>query len=273
MAPPAEGAIPIDDEILIVDSITRLGASPAGRVAIVGSHGGVYVGSVAASAGLRGVIVHDAGIGRDEAGIGALSYLDRFSVAAAAVDGTTATIGDGASLSRGLIGRVNQTALALGCREGQSALACAEAMRRAPGLKGTPPAGHESRFVLSAVAGKPSVIGCDSVALVGAQDLGAIVITGSHGELLKNDPSWGKRPDVLAAVFNDAGSAGATRLPDLDERGIAGATVACASARIGDARSTYEDGVLSHVNQTARTKGASVGQSCRAFVDLMLATM
>ena len=45
--------------------------------------------------------------------------------------------------------------------------------------------------------------------------------------------------------------AGVSRLPALDARGIAAATVSAAGARIGDARSTYEDGVLSRVNTRA----------------------
>lgn len=260
-----------DDDILILDSVTKLGPDAEGKVAIVGSHGGVYAGYMAATAGVRGVILHDAGIGKDEAGVGALAYLDALSIAGATVAGRTAVIGDGASLAQGKIGRVNQAARAAGCRPGQPAADCARAMRAAPGRKGRPPVYQEARFVLRDVAGEPKVIGCDSVSLVIAEDVGAIVITASHGELLKNDPTWGKRPDVLAAVFNDAGSSAVSRLPNLDARGIAGATVAAASARIGDARSTYEDGIVSNVNRRARMLGAKPGLACKAFVDLMIA--
>ena len=257
--------------ILIFDSVTKLGGGCAGRVAIVGSHGGVYAGYRAAAAGLRGVILHDAGVGKDQAGIGALDYLDRLSVAAATVDGGTASIGDGASVAAGKIGHVNQTATACGCKPGQSAMDCAHAMTAAPGLAGEPPPYQEARTILSAGVGEATIIACDSVSLVVAEDVGAIVITASHGELLRNDPSWGKRPDVLAAVFNDAGSDRASRLSDLDSRGIAGATVAAASARIGDARSTYEDGIITHVNARARALGGQPGQTCKAFVERMKA--
>ena len=57
-----------------------------------------------------------------------------------------------------------------------------------------------------------------------------------------------------------------TRLPALDARGIAAATVAAASARIGDARSTYEDGILSRVNRGAAALGIAPGISAREFV-------
>jgi len=73
-----------------------------------------------------------------------------------------------------------------------------------------------------------------------------------------------------AALFNDAGigidEAGVTRLPALDARGIAAATVAAASARIGDARSTYEDGILSRVNRRAAALGIAPGMTARDFV-------
>ena len=75
---------------------------------------------------------------------------------------------------------------------------------------------------------------------------------------------------MLAAVFNDAGSDLVSRLPDLDDHAIAAATVATASARIGDARSGYDDGVISHVNATAAALGATPGMACIAFVDLVI---
>ena len=39
------------------------------------------------------------------------------------------------------------------------------------------------------------------------------------------------------------------------------------SARIGEARSTYEDGILSHVNETAAAAGARPGMTVAAFVE------
>jgi hypothetical protein len=69
------------------------------------------------------------------------------------------------------------------------------------------------------------------------------------------------RTDAFAAVFNDAGigveEAGVGRLPALDRRGIAAFTVAAASARIGEARSSFEDGVISRVNAAAAGLGAA----------------
>ena len=79
----------------------------------------------------------------------------------------------------------------------------------------------------------------------------------------------------LAAVFNDAGvgleEAGISRLPVLAGMGVAAATVAADSARIGDARSAWESGRLSHVNRRAGALGAKPGDSVRDLVDLILA--
>ena len=255
----------------IVDSVTQLGPDDSGKVSIAASHGGVYAGYLAARAGVRGVILHDAGVGLDEAGVGALDYLQELGIAAATIDYRSAVIGDGASMANdGVISFVNDAAAKVGCVVGQKAMECARAMKSAPGGSGDVPVYEEARFVIRAGNGGPEVRGCDSVSLVKPEDEGAIVITASHGEVLAGSPTWGNRPKVLAAVFNDAGSDIASRLPDLDTRGIAAATVATASARIGDARSCYETGVISHVNDTAAALGAKPGMTCIAFVDLVI---
>ena len=118
--------------ILVTDSITKLAADAAGSVAVAGSHGGVYAAYLAARGKLRGVILNDAGIGLEEAGIAGLGYLDALAIAAATVDYRTARIGDGADMmARGIISRVNAAAATLGCAVGERCPASAERMRRA----------------------------------------------------------------------------------------------------------------------------------------------
>lgn len=258
-------------DIAIVDSVTKFGPADLGRVSIAASHGGAYAGYLAARAGVRGVILHDAGIGKDQAGITALPYLDDLGIGGATIDHASAQIGDGQAMAdTGVISHVNQAAAAVGCVVGQSAMDCARAMQAIRVSGGEVPGYAEARFVLLDTPGQPKVIGCDSTSLVTAEDVGDIVVTASHGDLLRESPSWGKRPDVLAAIFNDAGSDNPTRLPDLDTRAIAGATVSTESARIGDARSTYEDGIISHINETARTRGARIRMTCQDFVQQMI---
>jgi hypothetical protein len=72
-------------EILTANSVTMLDARHRGVVLLGGSHGGVYAGYLAAKAGARAVVLNDAGVGKDRAGIGSLDYLDRLGMAAATV--------------------------------------------------------------------------------------------------------------------------------------------------------------------------------------------
>src|SRR2546421_8996078 len=89
---------------LILDSVTTFPADARGRAAIAASHGGVYAAYLAAKAGIKTVILCDAGVGRERAGIGGLDYLDRLGGAAAAICHRTARIGGGKEChNRGLI--------------------------------------------------------------------------------------------------------------------------------------------------------------------------
>ena len=56
-----------------------------------------------------------------------------------------------------------------------------------------------------------------------------------------------------------------------DTRGIAGATVAADTARIGDSRSMWQMGRVSVINEVARTAHAAVGMSVPEFVETILA--
>ena len=61
--------------------------------------------------------------------------------------------------------------------------------------------------------------------------------------------------------------AGVSRLPDLDRVGIPAGAAAAMSASIGNSRSVYTDGILSHVNKLAAGKGIAVGMRVREAVD------
>ena len=57
---------------LILDSVTVFPPEARGHAAIAASHGGDYAAYLAAKAGLKAVILCDAGVGRERAGIGGL---------------------------------------------------------------------------------------------------------------------------------------------------------------------------------------------------------
>jgi hypothetical protein len=258
--------------VMIADSITRVAAEAAGAVVVNASHGGVYAAFVAAKLHVAGAVFNDAGVGRDRAGIAGLDYLAGLGIPAAAVGHDTARIGDGADMmERGIITHANAPAAGLGCRPGMPCREAAAALQQAAPGKSEPPSALEAAFLLIPEA--PAVWALDSASLVAAEHVGTIVVTGSHGGLLGGRPDTALKADALAALFNDAGigidEAGVTRLPALDRRGIAAGTVAESSARIGDARSTYEEGVLTRVNRRAAALGISAGMTAQEFVEIV----
>ena len=254
---------------VLAPSITVLPADVAGRVIVTGSHGGLYPGHLVLAAQARAAIFNDAGIGRDRAGIAALELLQQHGKAAATVSHISARIGDTDDMmAGGTISAANPLAVACGVIPGMGCAAAAlllEAAPLAPAEIAAEP--HEARAAFTCERQIRAIVLVDSASLVTTEDIGAIIVTGSHGGLIGGDPKKALRADGFAAVFNDAGigkdEAGITRLPALDDRGIAAFTVAAASARIGDARSTLCDGIISRVNRSAAALGARVGQDAK----------
>jgi hypothetical protein len=244
--------------IVTADSVTQLG-DVAGRVLVAGSHGGIVAAQYAAHAGVRAVVLHDAGIGKDEAGVAGLALLEEAGIAAAAVAHGSARIGDGADmLTRGLISRVNGAAARCGVRVGQQCREAAVLLCAAPLARAAPAPSPEGRHELA-----EGVIGCDSIGMVRPEDAGRILVIGSHAAL------HGGRPDSALAVvaalafFHEAGG-DTSRLPVLEARGIPAAAVARESARIGDARSLWETGTVVVANRGALSAGVAAGMSVRS---------
>ena len=239
---------------------------------VAGSHGGVIAAYLGAKAGVHALILNDAGIGRERAGIAGLAYLEAIGMAAAAVDCMSARIGDGEDmLARGIISHANVFAALCGVAAGQSCREAAARMRAAPAPRSGPPPYPEGRW--SVADGPPEVWALDSVGKVIPEDAGRFLVIGSHGAVQGGRPETALAVEAAAAVFNDAGLGadriGITRLPVLAARGIPAATVDCMSARIGDGRSMWETGVLSHVNAVAADRGAAPGMSVREFAAVL----
>jgi hypothetical protein len=221
--------------------------------------------------------MNDAGIGKDNAGIVGLEYLDQIGLAAATADAQTCHIGDGDHmLAHGIISHVNRTAAAVGCAVGQGVRECAERMRSATVPTAMPPPISDgARFVVRDVPGEPRVICADSVGMLEPGDSGQIAITASHGALSGGRPDNAIPAGIYAVFFSDGGGgmdgAGIARLGDLDRKGIVAGTTSADSAPIGDSRALYHDGILSHVNGPAEKLGGRVGMRLADFVDLLLA--
>jgi hypothetical protein len=259
------------EAIRVVDSATGLDAAARGTVAVCGSHGGLYAAWLAAMAGVRAIVLNDAGLGRNSAGVAGVAWLGGLGIPACAIDYRSARIADGADmLAHGIVSTTNDAAVALGCAPGQACERAASLL-----LKATARASHEvpeigETRLRIANTGHRQVWAIDSMALARDTDSRSIVVTGSHGALLGGKPDAMLEIDVFAAFFNDAGGgkdgAGFARLAVLDERGVAAATVSHNTARIGDGRSTYDTGVISRLNECARRLEMREGMSARDAV-------
>ena len=238
--------------------------------------GGEYNAFHAAKWGIRGVVLNDAGVGKNEAGIKGLPYLDRIDLPAATADAATCHIADAEHmLDHGTISHVNAAARRLGCAVGQTVRACAERMTTASIVTTPPPEiSGGKRYLVRNESGEPRVICLDAAPLLEPADAGQIVITGSHAAMFRGRPDGVVGPEVRAIFFSDAGvgldNAGIARLADLDKRDMPAATASAASAPIGDARAILRDGIISHANAAATRLGAGQGMSVHDFVEHLL---
>jgi hypothetical protein len=250
--------LPMNVLVLVVDGVVKLPPEANGAVVVGGSNATVYAAYFSAKAGARAAIHHDCGIGRDEAGVSGLPWADQHGMAMAAVATDSARVGDAADmLKRGIISRANRLAATCGVENGQTVAQAVELLKSAPWP-------HDAD-VVAPVERRTFVDGVlctGSISLATPEDAGLGVASGSHGGVTAAPFTRSFKPRF--AFFNDAGfgvdRAGAACLPLLDSDGIAAATVAASSARIGDGESTLTQGIVSAVNETAYRLGARVGE-------------
>ncbi len=107
----------------------------------------------------------------------------------------------------------------------------------------------------------PPLVLLDSVTQVEQHHAGCLVVTGSHGGA--SVVPYARAVQAWLYVFNDAGvgkdGAGIAALALLQAHGIAAATVAHTSARIGEAADSWAHGVVSQRNAAAAALGLAVG--------------
>jgi hypothetical protein len=116
--------------------------------------------------------------------------------------------------------------------------------------------------------GGRKVIIMDSITHVEEGDTDQIVVSASHGGVSSGGFACEHR--LGAVFFNDAGvgkeNAGIAALEMLEQRGVAAGTVSNESAKIGDAQDHWENGVISHLNETARGAGLREGEPLREAI-------
>lgn len=276
--------------VVVADSVTHLRARDVAAgpddVLVVGSFAGALALGLALERGVRAVVAHEAGVGRDRAGISGLAVAERLGVPAAAVATMSARLGDGASvLADGVVTHVNAAAAALGVASGVDARAAARAFLGAPrghvpprgaaaaGGSAAPPAALVDRtIVVVEETARGRVVLVPSMSFADASYAGDVLCAGSHAGAVNARPVLRIAP--RGALFHDGGFArdrsGVSGLAVLDAAGIAAAAVDAMSARIGDPRSLWETGVVSACNHAATARGVRAGQDARAAARRML---
>jgi hypothetical protein len=114
----------------------------------------------------------------------------------------------------------------------------------------------------------------DSISEIVPEDANKIVVAGSHGS--QNVPRYALSVPLRGAVFNDAGlgkdRAGVASFDTLSAGGLPAVAVSHDTARIGDARDVYENGIISVANELAEKLGAEPGMSVADYIALLDAT-
>jgi len=235
-------------------------------VVVPASYVGVLPARMMAVHRPRGVIGHDACVGKDGAGIAGLWYLEALGIPAATADGMSAEMGNGADLwEHGVISRVNYPAERCGVAPG---MAVADAARL---LRDVDPADVEvgnkiRREVMEEGPQGRRIVVTDSIVWAYPEDAGrSVLVTAGHtgrsgaSFLLEADP-WG-------FICHDGGMSknrsGITGLQTTAAHGLPGATIDGTSSPIGDAFAAWEIGRISACNEPAAALGVAVGMTVR----------
>ena len=97
--------------ITVADSITFLNENNSGDIVVCGSHGGLSAGDYAQKHRVKAVFFNDAGIGKNNAGVKSLAFLNDAGILACTVDCMSAEIFNGQDvLDNGIISVCNQLA-------------------------------------------------------------------------------------------------------------------------------------------------------------------
>jgi hypothetical protein len=242
-------------------------------VAVGASFAGAATAAMAMRPGVKAWIAHEGGPGKDDAGVSGLPLAQRFGIPAAAIATMTAGLSRGMTLIAGTVSRANEAALALGVRPGQKGGEAAKLMLKAP--RGKPCELHgiidESIHEME-IGPNGRIYAVWSFSRVRGEHPNDVFCVASHGGKVMAQYALQARPRGLIA--NDAGRgldySGTDGLEVMDEQRIPAATVSAQSARLGDALSTYRDGIISAANASARAIGVRINMTAREAARLML---
>ncbi|GAA0997818.1 hypothetical protein GCM10009555_096000 [Acrocarpospora macrocephala] len=281
--------------VLVMDSVSYASAEDAGQTIVTGSHGGTSAGEYARRRGVACVVCNDAGFGKNRSGVAGLRDLDRNGIAGIAVGHQTARIGDGLDAwEAGVVSYVNDTARRAGFTAGrrlQDQLRSfltgdhgfppwtvrrpggRAGLRRNASRDGERPGEQVFREVVLEHLGR-NVVVMDSISFATAADRDHIVVAGSNGGRTAGEA--GLRHGCHCVVLNDAGigkdGSGIAGIRALDAGAVAGIAVSHDSAEISNGMDTWENGIISYVNETAAAAEFAVGQRVRDAIARHLAS-
>lgn len=242
-------------------------------VVINASYCGVLPARFVATHQPRGAIGVDCGVGPEGAAIAGLWYLEALDIPAAVADVMTVHLGDGVHLAtHGRISFFNQPAQDCGVVAGMAVLDAARRMLQRIPSGPVAAADITRRTVVHEETDGRQVVCVDSIAFGLPQDRRNVLVTAGHTGrsavpyLLKVSPH--------GFICSDGGrgldSAGTAGLHIANDHGLAGATVDARRARMGNAMSSYQDGVITDLNALAQAAGVRPGMTAAEAALLLL---
>lgn len=261
-----------DIAVILIDSARYCDDRNRDEVVIAGSYGGTLPARLVAPHQPRGAMFHDVGIAADGSGIAGLSYLEALGIPAAAVEGSTAELGNARDMyDHGLISRANVLAERCGVEQGMTVIEAAH--RLATGEPGDRSVGTKVRRKVVAESGVHQIVVTDSIVFARPEDAANVLVTAGHtgstgAKFIEEVSPWGFICADGGTAKNGSGYAG---LSVLDDAGLAGACYDVMSAAMGDAYDAWDRGLISHVNNLAALRGVTAGQSVQEAAHLLLA--
>ena len=261
--------------VLAFDSSTYIegNTTTVNDVIVIGSYCGTRVLAPIFTHGAKAVIATDAGIGKDEAGISGLKHGETIGVPVATIAVLSAETSNGRSTLLGEISRVNAQAGALGVAPGMPGYEAAALLAKAPAGKPIPTSpGAEEKPVVVDETPKGRIWAAPGTTAITDKIPNDIVCSGANSSRVSSDGVI--RMGAKGSIANDAGIAKNNSAVEgvmiLGERGVPSAAVSTLSARLGEGLSTWNDGVISVINQVAAARGVKVGMSAKEAARLML---
>lgn len=260
--------------VVAVDSAYDTRPVNRGRDVVVNaSYCGVLPARFVAQHAPRGAIGVDCAIGLDGAGIAGLWYFEALELPAATADVATVELGNGVDLyETGVVSRVNAIAARCGVEPGMAVLDAARLLLERDAPPAVPSEVTNREVVATSPEGR-QVVCTDSIAFGLPEDRGRNVLC-TAGHTGRSSVPYLRRFAPWGFICSDGGggkhAAGVAGLEIVEADGLAGAAVDARTARMGDGRSTYEDGIISACNALAAARGVEVGQPAREAAVLLL---